>query len=136
MSRGRTYMSREQLVATIRERFDAMEKKEDAGGKRKPDLVEPPNSREEVEAVAARDDPRRREELPVVQKRPRARPVPAKPVGVSRTCSWCARSTPKPLPAITLEHRRSAMYSKMFLCAGCVGPRSTAWRMFCRPEAA
>jgi hypothetical protein len=49
-------MSREQLVATIRERFDAMEKKEDAGGKRKPDLVEPPNSREEVEAVAARDE--------------------------------------------------------------------------------
>jgi hypothetical protein len=51
----------------------------------------------------------------------------------SRICSWCARASAKALPPLTVEHRKSGRDQVVFLCATCVGPSSTVWRMFSRP---
>jgi hypothetical protein len=57
-----------------------------------------------------------------------------KDVNASRTCSWCARASAKPLPPMVLEHRRTGMDQTVFACATCVGPNSALWLMFRRPS--
>jgi hypothetical protein len=186
MGKGRDYLTRDELVETIRERFREIEgmadgedhdrtsrrrevvedlgrlpptgpraapasagqgraRRADGGEAGRPPRREEALSGEELQDPEEGEPPRvRREregreagagvgkELPPLRPGPRAREMRGEPVGVTRTCSWCARASAKPLPPIVLEHRRSAIDHTIFLCATCSGPNSTVWRMFTR----
>jgi hypothetical protein len=131
---GREYVSRDELVAEIRRRFEAINAKEAADGAQPAEVDEVVP---DLPVAGGGGDgpcgPGVRPELPVVRRRPRPRKVPKVAVverDARRVCSWCARPSSKPLPPTVVEHRCSGFDNTLFLRATCAGPDSTVWRIF------
>jgi hypothetical protein len=142
VSKGRDYLRRERLVETVREQLAAIDVREGAGaeqgGERAAEAARQGGATREavgqgrsgdgpqLSLVRRRDAPTRRvSEVSVVMR-----------ADVRHVCSWCATSKPKALPPLTLEHRRSGHETVLFVCAACVGPDSSVWKMFRWPTEA
>jgi hypothetical protein len=138
MGRGRDYVTRSELVAEVERRFAAIDAMEGTSGTEqsgKREAEAGPHTGEGVGEGGSGPRP----QLPLVRRRDTpTRPVPEGSVvtrdDVRRACSWCSRHKSKPLPPLTLEHRRSGLDVTVFLCATCSGPDSTVWMTFTRPS--